>query len=573
MKQFSRQFIVTLQAVLRILNPKERIVFGVLTLLSFIGMLGTLGTLYRATTVPTPTYGGTLTEGSVGTPRFINPLLALSSSDQDLTRLVYSGLLRQEVNGDFTPDLAESVTISENGLTYTFTLKENVTFHDGTPVTSADVVFTIEKAQEPALRSPLRVQWEGVQVTAIDERTVQFVLPQKYTAFLENASIGILPQHIWSTVTTDQFNFSTYNSRPIGSGPYRIESIKEDKLGIPTSYTLRSFKDFALGRPHIKTLVIRFYPNQNELLDAFKKGAIDAASSVTPTEDNASVFNKQNTRIITAPLPRVFGIFLNKTKNPLLTDNELLAAIENGINKKHIIDRVLGGYGESIDGPVPPRLSSATSNGWNEANRTAAQATLDRKGWIVNTETGIREKTIDGKVTPLSFTMATNNTPDLQNVAEILREDFAYLGIGLDVQYYETGILDQDIIRPRAFEMLLFGNIVEHESNLFAFWHSTQRNDPGLNITLYSNPTVDRNLTSILTELDFKKRSQLVDAVDAQITRDRAAIFLYTPDFIYLTKNTIHNIRLGDIVRPSDRFNQVHTWYRATDRVWPIFLK
>lgn len=536
-------------------------------------MLGTLGAVYTATTVETPAYGGTLTEGIIGTPRFINPLLALSQSDQDLTRLIYSGLLRQATNGDFVPDLAESVTIAEDGRTYTFVLREDITFHDGTPVTTDDIVFTIEKAQEPALRSPVRVQWEGVQVTAIDTRTVQFILPQKYTAFLENATIGILPRHIWSTVTTDQFNFSTYNSRPIGTGPYRIESIKEDALGIPTTYTLRSFKDFALGRPHIKTLNIRFYPNQDELVDAYKKGIIDTASSITPTPENQSVFDKKNTAIITTPLPRVFGIFLNKTKNPLLNDTAIITAIENSIDKQRIIERVLGGYGESIQGPVPPRNTTTTKNPWTEAVRTTTQATLERNGWIMNPETGIREKTIDGKLTSLSFTLATNNTPDLQNVAEMVREDLASIGVSLDVQYYETGVLDQDVIRPRAFEMLLFGQIVEHESNLFAFWHSSQRNDPGLNITLYSNTAVDRNLSAILTELDTQKRSVLVDAVHTQITKDKPALFLYTPDFVYLTHNAIRNIRLGTITRPSDRFNQVHTWYLATDRVWPVFLK
>lgn len=573
MKQFAKQFTVTLQAVLKTLTKKERSIFIALAVIMLVGCIGTLGVVYTRTTVAVPAFGGTLTEGIVGTPRFINPLLALSQSDLDLSSLVYSGLIRKQPNGSFIPDLAKSVDISDDGRTYTFILKDNVTFHDGTPVTAKDVVFTVQKAQNPSLKSPIRVKWEGVEVTALDEKTVQFVLPQRYAAFLENATLGILPEHVWSNVTIEQFSFSDYNVHPIGSGPYRIASINEDKLGVPSKYILRAFKHFALGKPHIKTMVFKFYPNQDELLNAYAHGHVDNASSITPDEDTQHVFKRNSTRVVTSPLPRVFGVFINKTKNPLLNDSDILSALDKAINKDRIIQNVLGGYGEKLNGPIPPRVSVLDQQPWTEDMASQAAALLDKKGWKLNEDTGIREKTENGKTTELTLSLSTNNTPDLQTVAELIREDWANIGVALDVKYYETGILDQDVIRPREFDLLLFGQVIEHQSDLYAFWHSSQRNDPGLNITLYANQTVDRNLVQILTELDFKKRSTMVEAVNKQITKDRPAFFLYSPDFIYLSHKKLRGVSLGSVVRPSDRFTQVYDWYLMADRVWPFFLK
>ncbi|KKW34489.1 MAG: Extracellular solute-binding protein family 5 [Candidatus Giovannonibacteria bacterium GW2011_GWA2_53_7] len=177
-------------------------------------------------------------KGIVGTPRFINPLLATSDADRDLTTLVYSGLTRISEDGRSIPDLAAEYQMSDNRLTYTFTLRDDLTWQDGEPVTAADVEFTIKKAQDPAVKSPRRAGWEGVKTRVIDARTIAFDLQQPYPAFLENAAMGILPKHLWEKFDGETFALNQFNSESVGSGPYKIKTIKKDNLGIPEYYIL-----------------------------------------------------------------------------------------------------------------------------------------------------------------------------------------------------------------------------------------------------------------------------------------------------------------------------------------------
>ena len=237
--------------LLRTFSPAERLLLYILSIALGVSAFVLLANVNQAVSTEVPTRGGSLTEGAVGTPRFINPLLAVSQTDQDLTTLVYSGLLRAGSGGDYLPDLAESVDISNNGTIYTFHMRKNLTFHDGTPLTSADVLFTVQSAQNPDIKSPRRADWEGVAVAAPDEHTVVFTLPHAYAPFRENATLGILPKHLWENVKPDEFPFSTLNTHPVGSGPYAVKNATLDTTGAPAIYTLAAFLHFALGEPNI----------------------------------------------------------------------------------------------------------------------------------------------------------------------------------------------------------------------------------------------------------------------------------------------------------------------------------
>jgi len=188
----------------------------VLFLLCFVvfagSVLALLGKISDAFSVNIPRHGGTLVEGIVGTPRFVNPLLTESDADRDVTALVYSGLLKEKTDGTYTPDLAESYTVSSDGLTYIVTIRANAVWSDGTPVTADDVIFTVQKAQDPALKSPRFVNWQGVTVEKTNDKTVTFRLKQPYAPFVQNLAFGVLPAHLWKSLTTDQMSFSALNT-------------------------------------------------------------------------------------------------------------------------------------------------------------------------------------------------------------------------------------------------------------------------------------------------------------------------------------------------------------------------
>lgn len=522
-----------------------------------------------------PADGGSLTEGVIGIPRFINPLLAISEADRDMTILVYSGLMRATKSG-IIPDLAESYTVSDTGLIYTFTLRENIFFHDGSPITADDIEFTVLKAQDPALKSPKRANWEGVTVEKIDERQIRFTLKQPYAPFLENTTLGIIPKAIWKNADTEQFSFSEFNIRPIGSGPYEISDIKRNASGIPEYYDLVPFKNFALGKAYIHDIRIRFYNNEDTLLGALRAGDVEAVNAITP--EKAEGLSREGFLVSGAPLPRVFGVFFNQNQAPLFADKAVRTALSEAVPREDIVRDVLFGYGTPIGGPIPPGSrgfggESPENTMTPEERVNAARAILERDGWKQD-ESGIYEKKKSKKETiRLSFSLSTSDVPELKSVAERLKTEWEKVGATVELKVFESGDLNQNVIRPRKYDAILFGEIVGRDSDLFAFWHSSQRNDPGLNIALYTNSVADKLLEEMRRTTDPEKRAAAYEKFRIEIAKDVPAVFLYAPEFVYVLPPKIKGAHIGTITVPAERFLNINTWYIDTDLVWKIFEK
>ncbi len=520
--------------------------------------------------VATPARGGSLSEGIVGTPRFINPLLAISDADRDISALVYSGLLRATTHGEYIPDLAESYTVSPDGKTYVFVLKTGTTFHDGTPVTADDVVFTINKTQDATLKSPLRANWDGVGVQKIDDRTVQFVLQAPYAPFIENATLGILPKHLWQYIKDDEMPFSELNFSPVGSGPYKIESIARTAAGIPSSYTLSAFDAYALGSPYLTSITMHFYQNEEDVVDALRRNDIDTASGVSPAVlDELKDFN-----IVRSPLNRVFAVFFNQNQSVVLRDLSVRRALNDAIDKNALVAHVLGGYGSPLDGPLPPNTPIVDTTHPATSTDTIARAKkeLIKAGWTLGAE-GIFEKTIGGNTIQLAFTLTTGNIPELRAAAEYVRAEWKKAGANVTVQIYDQGDLSQNVIRPRKYEALLFGEVIGRELDLFAFWDSSQRIDPGLNVALYANSVADHALEQLRQVSDPAERQEAYQQFLNELHKDIPAVFLYAPDFVYIVPKDVAGLDLGFIETPSDRFLSVAQWHRETEYVWPLFVR
>jgi len=271
-------------AILKIISSfsiTEKIIFYFFLCVLIVSSFLLLWKVNQSFLVEFPAFGGQLKEGVIGSPRFINPILAMSDADRDMTSIIYSGLMKSNSKGNLVPDLAESYSISKDGLIYKFKLKDNAYFHNGEKVTADDVEFTINKTQDSALKSPKRANWDGVAVRKLNDREIEFALKQPYSPFLENSTLGILPKKIWANFDSDQFSFSLFNIEPVGSGPYKVKSLKKDSYGIPTFYTLASFNKYVFGAPYIKKLLINFYQNEKSLMDAFNKRDIESVSAIS----------------------------------------------------------------------------------------------------------------------------------------------------------------------------------------------------------------------------------------------------------------------------------------------------
>ncbi|OGI91723.1 hypothetical protein A2933_01760 [Candidatus Nomurabacteria bacterium RIFCSPLOWO2_01_FULL_46_18] len=556
-------------------SKKEWILFGVLAAALLFSTLAILESINKSFMVSIPAEGGVIREGIVGTPRFINPALANSPADRDLSALVYSGLLRESDQG-FVPDLAESYEVSKDGLTYTFVLKDNIYFHDDMPVTADDVIFTTNKVRDPVIKSPRGSSWGGAVAEKIDGRTVKFTLRQPHASFLKDSTLGILPEHIWGKAPIE---LNTANTDPVGSGPYRVSKVNKQSSGIIDSYELSSFKKFSLGKPYIKKIILRFYPNENELVRALQSGEIDQAGSLTPMV--AETLKEKKYRIESSVLPRIFGLFFNQNENQLFIDKNILRAIDQAINKDRIVRNVFLGYGVAIDGPIPPNLApdqnSKAGDILTQAERLArAEEILAKAGWKKNAE-GFLEKTatVNKKKTTsaLTFSISTGNAPELAQAAELIKEDLAAIGMKVEVKTFEVGNLNQAVIRPRKYDALLFGEVISQITDLSAFWHSSQRKDPGLNVAMYTNVKVDKILEEASVLIDEAARAKKYSQFEDEIKKDTPAVFLYSPKFIYAVSPDLEGLSVGKISSPEDRFLGSYLWFTATDNIWKIFKK
>ncbi|MBI2482190.1 MAG: hypothetical protein HYV76_01340 [Candidatus Vogelbacteria bacterium] len=545
----------------------QKLLLAILVMVGIIGLIGLITTFNRQFMVAVPTTGGSLYEGVIGSPRFINPLLANSTADRDLATLVYSGLMRAQ-GDEIIPDLAESFTVSTDAKTYTFTLRPNLIWHDGEPVTAADVVFSVERAQDPMIKSTKRASWEGVKVEAVDAYTVRFALKQPFANFLENTTMGLVPKHLWSEVTTEQFVASDLNTNPVGTGPYQIKTIKRDRSGIPIFYELSPFKHFALGQVHLSQIRLYFYPNEQALLTAFDHGEITAINAVSP--EIIKLLKQKNITVRTTPLPRMFGVFFNQNQAPVLANKEVRQALDLVTDRQQIIDQVLGGFGLPVINPINPLTIINASSTATTTNLIRAESLLISTGWKRDTQ-GIWVKTTKTGRTPLAFSITTSDVTDLKTTALLLQSMWQKFGAQVEVKIFEIGDLNQNSIRPRKYDALLFGEIVGRHPDPFSFWHSSQRLDPGLNIALYTNSNVDKLLEDGRTAVSTESRNVNYTKAANLIKADVPAILLYAPYFIYVLPEKIQGVNLDKLTRPDERFNDIYRWYINTDLVWKIF--
>lgn len=546
----------------------EKIIFSFFSLVFIASLLSALWILNSRLSVEKPALGGVLREGIVGAPQLINPVLASSNLDRDLVALIYSGLMKPNGKGELVFDLAKSFSISEDGLEYTFVLKDGLKWHDGKTLRAEDVAFTITSLKNPELKSPLRANWEGVDVVVADAKTVKFILKRPYQPFIENTTLGILPKHILGDLPASQWRLSKFNLNPIGSGPYKIKNIIKDDSGIILSYNLQANKNYHLEGPYLKNLVLNIYPSETKLVEAFSKNEIDSFGGVSPSRiDKINLINED---IKAVSLPRIFALFFNQNKTMILADKAVRLALERSLDKNRIIKEVLAGYGETLEGPIPGRRTQkATDNGIEQAKEI-----LRKAGFKMNEETGVLEKKISKKESiALNFSISTCDCEDLIKVAEILKETWSLVGAKIEIKIFEPGDLNQNVIRTRNYESLLFGEFIGRSPDLFPFWHSSARFDPGLNIALYANSKVDELLEKAREEYNRKKREELLMKIQEEIISDAPAIFLYSPEYIYVLPKSIQNFQTEEINIPSERFSNINKWYSTTQKVLKVFSK
>ncbi len=531
--------------------PKnQKAIFAGFLALFLIGFFWWSSKIYFRYTKIVPTFGGEFREAMIGNPRYINPVLAdTQEAEGAIEALVFSSLFKPDGHGGLEPDLAENYTVSEDRKEYFVTLKEGVTWHDGAKLSVDDVIFTLNLIKEPLLQSPFISAWQEVKIEKISNRTIKFTLNSPYEYFLQNLTFRILPQHLWSQIPLENFRLAEFNIRPIGSGPYRFKALERDQYGTIISYTLSANPNYFRKRPYIDTIRLKFYRTADDAILAWKKGEVDAFGSF----DALSVAKIGEENLYKIPTSRQFFVFFN-TDSAVLNDKRLREALILATNFSEFEKNVLGNFGKALE------ISRSY-------NLEAAITQIENAGWKTTNETGVRSKGSGKNSRKLSIEFIIPAGEFHKKTAEFLAEGWKKIGIDVKIVQLDAAELSSRI-RLRKYDLILLGILFGPEPDLFPFWHSSQIDYPGLNLSRLEYKKLDSILETIRKESSSEKRNALRSQALSLINEHLPGIALYTPYYFYLVSPKIQFQNPEVLGMPEERFGRIYEWFIMTKRKW-----
>ena len=637
-----------------VLSRKEKILLSIFVIIALASIVFLVRNFYLENTVVRPAKGGTHIEGVTGQPRFVNPLYANSEVDRALTQLLFSGLMKYDKDLKIVPDLVERYKIEESGKVYKFYLKEDLKWQDEEPLTADDVVFTIKRIQDSAYKSPLMPNWVGVEVEKIGDLAVKFEIEKPYNAFIENCTVKILPKHIWEKVSAENFPLEIYNLKPIGSGPYKIKEIKQEKPNQIDYLTLSQNSLYHGPSPNISEIKFLFTETEEEIINAARSKKITGFSASISEIVNEG-WEKHGLF-----LPRYFAVFFNPEQNEIFKEKNVREALALSVNKEEVVGKlgIKNASDKITSSPLLPDIyglrqpSSKTEFDLEKARSLLEEAGFEEKDGIMQKEVdkeraftferdlvrgdeGMAVEELqnclakfpeiypDGEITayfgpkteeavkrfqekykedilspwgfsegngkvrettkeklnevcfeepetivPLKFSLITVNQSKMAKLAELLKEQWAKIGVEVSVHKADISHLEQNYIKPRDYNALLFGEVLGAIPDPFPFWHSSQKKDPGLNLALFESQEADELMEEIRQNPDPEENKEKLEQLQDIIIAEKSAIFLYSPDYDYFVSKEIKNISSHKITDPSKRFVDIENWYIKTKREW-----
>jgi peptide/nickel transport system substrate-binding protein len=518
------------------------------------------------TTTQVPTTGGTYIEGVAGTPRHINPLLsAYNEADEDLCALVFSGLTRFNDRGEIAPDLAESWEASLDGLTYVFHLRSDVHWHDGSPFTADDVLFTVGLLRDPDYPGPPDIGslWQTVRVEKEDNYTVRFVLSEPFAPFLDYTTIGLLPAHLLEGIRAAELPELDFNLSPVGTGPFQLAEIDVVEGEISSILFQRNPRYYG-GGPLLEHVRIRFYPSYPAVFHAYETREVDGVSRVS-RESLPRAREEENLELYSAQIARYAIIFFNlsqKEELPFFQDAEVRQALLYGLDREAIVEQTLSGQAIVARSPIV----AGTWAYYDDLQKydfdpDRARALLDESGWTLPPGAFARNR--EGE--SLAFTLLASTDPIQTAVAEEVARQWEELGVRATVA--TTSTLDlREALERRDYQAALVELALPGDPDPYPLWHQTQIT-VGQNYAGLDHRRISEVIETARTIVSRDQREELYSEFQELFAQEVPAILLYHPVYTYGVDRKVQGVQVGPLMRPSDRFAAIEDFYMATRRV------
>ncbi|OGC23836.1 hypothetical protein A3J90_00885 [candidate division WOR-1 bacterium RIFOXYC2_FULL_37_10] len=467
----------------------------------------------------------------------LNPILSTDSSSSAVEGVIFSGLTKINESLEVVPDMAKSWTVSSDGKIWTFYLRRDIKWHDGVHFTAEDVKFTFDSILNPKVNSIRRssyiIDGKPIKFNVINKYTIQAILPKPFAPFLVSTGIGIIPKHLYEK---GDINTSSYNRKPIGTGPFRFSKWKTgDYIEVVRN------KDYYGGSPLLSSIIYRIIPDENATLIALESGQIDTAG--IPPKDFARMKKVKGINLFEYDTLLYTYLGLNND-NPLFSDKRVRQALAYAVDKDQIISLVLKKLGSKAYSPSHP-VSWAYSDDVSKFSYDTKKANdiLKKAGWYFSKD-GLRYK--DRK--RFEFTCLVNQgNKEREKAAIILQQQFKKVGVKMNIRVMEWAALLKILNSPTApkkFDAIIMGWSLGLDPDGYSIWHSSMY-PQGFNFIKYNNPEVDRLLEQGRTTIDKTSRKKIYAKLYKIISADQPYIFLWYPHSIIGVSD-----RVGGLSKP-----------------------
>lgn len=505
-----------------------------------------------------PISGGLYHEGLVGTFTNANPLFVAGTANTAVSRLVFSGLFKYDKNNNLVGDLATQYELNPAQTRYAVHLRQNVLWHDNKPFTADDVVFTYQAIQNPETQSTLFNSWKDIKVTKYDSDTVFFDLPNPLRAFPYALTNGIVPKHLLGSVPAPQLRSASFNSAPVGTGPFEWKFVDIIGSGTPQReqrISLSAFEDYWQGKPKLGGFNLITFTDERHLIAAFKKKQLNAMSGLESLPEDLR--EDDSVQSLYTPVTGSVMAFFNNSKPPLDNVN-MRKALVAGVERKRVLD-LFDEPVRLINGPLlAGQLGYDPSISQLAFNRDQANQLLDQAGWKRN-ESGNRAQ--GGK--PLTVHLSAQETQEYAKVAQFLQRQWRQLGINTVVNFYNNDDMQGSIIANHDYEILLYGISIGVDPDVYAYWGSAQASVASqgrLNLSEYKSPVADQAIESARTRADDANRVVKYKTFLQAWVNDAPALALYQPNYLYVTRGTVYNYDRKAMNSAADRYYNAHNW-------------
>ena len=517
---------------------------------------------------PEPVQGGSYTEAIIGSIQRLNPVLdTYHAADRDIDRLIYSRLVTFDDRGLPQPDLAESWGVSADGTVYNITLKADVKWHDGQPLTSDDVLFTIEmmRAGEGVVPDDLRSFWNDVEVVIFDEQNFQFRLPEPFAPFLDYLAFGVLPRHLLGSLTFVEMVDAPFNLQPVGSGPYKFNGLYVED-GAILGVELVANENYYDQPPFIEKMIFRYYADGSAALQAYREGEVQGIGGI-PVEVLPEALKETTLSIYSSRLPEMTLVLFNLQDDsvPFLQESVVRRALLMGINRQYMIDKVFQGQGILADGPIFP--------GTWAYNESQERVPYD-PAWAIDllraedyNLTGVEGTVRVKDDVSMEFSMIYPDTLQHKAMAEQIQSDWAAMGVKVNLEAVPYDQLVLDRLTNRTFQAALVDlNMARTpDPDPYPFWDSVQATG-GQNYSQWDDRMASEYLENARVTIDIAERARLYRNFQVLFARELPALPLFYPVFNYGVNEEIQGVRMGPLFDTSDRFLTIQDWYLVSER-------